>query len=607
MCGIAGHIGREAPSHEAIERTLDCMRYRGPDASGFSQHGLASTQLTLLHSRLSIIDLDERANQPFQRGPCTLVFNGEIYNYLELKVELEGRGHEFTTSSDTEVLLACYLEYGTACVEKFEGMWAFALYDERDQALFLSRDRFGEKPLYFFKDEQGLFFGSEIKALSALSSSRFEINSEHLLRYLVHGYKSLYKTDDTFFRGVERLPPRTNLFVASDGAMRFERYWNPRFEPQDISEAEAVETVRERLLNSMKLRLRSDVPLAFCLSGGVDSGALVSIASKEFSSEVHSFSIIDEDERYNEAPNIQATVRDTGCKNTSIVLQPSTSFDRLRDLIRYHDAPISTISYYIHSFLSEQISSNGYKVAFSGTAADEMFTGYYDHFILHLHEMKGLPRYGERRSEWEEHVKGFVRNPHLSDPQLYDRDPSFRDHVYLNRDAFCDFLVGDFSEQFVEQHYTDSSLLRNRMLNEMFHEVTPVILHEDDLNSMRYSVENRSPYLDMKLFEFLFTVPSELLIKNGYGKYLLREATAGILNDVVRLDRHKKGYNAAIDSVFDFSSPEVRDVLFSDGPLYDYVRRDKVEELLNRDTLPNSFSKFLFNIVNCKLFLEIFS
>ncbi len=604
MCGIAGHIGVNPPDECQIRQALALMRRRGPDCQRYVSIAAAAKQVTLLHARLSIIDLDHRSDQPFTIDGCTIVYNGEIYNYLELRQNLESRGIVFQTSSDTEVLLQYYIHYGESCVDQFEGMWSFAIFDRNRAQLFLSRDRFAEKPLYYFQDEDSFFFASEVKSLAALSGKRFEVNRNHLLRYLVNGYKSLYKKDETYYLGVREIPYGTNLVIKADMKPKFSRYWRPSYTPVAMSLADAIDGTRHHLLESVRIRLRSDVPLSFCLSGGVDSSALVSIASRHFGADVATFSLIDQDERYNEYDNIKATIDDLGCRHTIIDVCQEPSLQRLTDLIHYHDAPVATISYFIHSYLSEAIAKQGYRVVFSGTSADELFTGYYDHFNLHLFEMRNHPEYPQYLSDWQNNTGKFVRNPYLQNPELYFLRQDIRDHIYLNADEFADYLTVPFNEPFTEESYS-ASLLRNRMLNELFHESTPVILHEDDRNSMMYSIENRSPYLDSRLFSFAYSIPAEHLIRNGYGKYVLREAMKGILNDQVRLDRRKKGFNAAINSIIDFESTENRQILLNESPVFDLVDRTKIETAMSMNPKPNSYSKFLFNFINTKIFMEL--
>ncbi len=603
MCGIAGHFGQIPPTREEIINTINAMKNRGPDYQDFCSMQNETSSVTLIHSRLSIIDLDPRANQPFERDGCIVVFNGEIYNYIELREELKKEGIVFKTDSDTEVLIEYYLKYGERCVDYFEGMWSFALYDKRKQTLMLSRDRFGEKPLYYLKNSKGFYFASEVKAIQKLFGKKLTINEKHLYRYIVNGHKSLYKTDETFFDEIKEVPFATNIILTNDDQQEY-TYWTPEYTPKNISEKEAIDGIRHYLSESVKLRLRSDVPLAFCLSGGVDSASLVSIATKILGYDVTAFSIIDSDERYDEYDNIEATVLDTQCKNYKIKLDPkANNIERLESLIEYHDAPVATISYFVHSMLSETIAKEGFKISISGTAADEIFTGYYDHFNLHLYEVKGHPDYEKFLSDWKKYPAKFVRHPYFKKPDLYFNDPNIRDHIYLNNNEFSSYLKTDFKESFTETRYSDS-LLRNRMLNELFHEVVRVILHEDDLNSMKYSLENRSPFLDRNLFEFVYSIPSEYLVKEGYAKYLLRASMEGVLNDKVRLAREKKGFNASINSIIDFNDKKHIEYILDESRIFEFIDKGKIENLLRQKQYSNSFKKFLFNFICTKIFLE---
>lgn len=604
MCGIAGHIGPLAPDPARIQATFRALHRRGPDARGAFQTHEGAASVTLLHTRLAIIDLDTRANQPFRRHGLTLVFNGEIYNHVELRGELEAMGAVFTTRSDTEVLLEAYRHWGEACVDRLEGMWAFAIHDAGRHRLFLSRDPFGEKPLLWRKGADGCHFASEIAGLAALAGERPAVETETVRRFLVNGYKSLYKADTLFHRGVNELAPGCNLIAGGNGDIEIRRYWRPEYRPDaSMTFDQAVDGVRHHLSESMRLRLRADVPIAFCLSGGVDSAALASFAARHHGADVATFSIIDPDPRYDESDNIRATVGDLGCRHQEIRLTQSSDLDRFADLVRYHGKPVATASYYVHSLLSEAMREKGFKVAVSGTGADELVTGYYDHFNLHLHAMRNHPDRQARLQDWQTHLAPIVRNPHLQQPDLYDRDPDFRGHIYLNADVFSDYLTEPFQEDFTEERLSDD-LLRNRMLNELCTEAVPIIVREDDLNSMRSSIENRSPYLDRALCDFAYTIPPEHLIRDGYAKAPLREAAKGVLNDTVRLDRHKKGFNAAFRSLFDIDNPKTRERILDDGPIFDIVRRDRIEAAMKREELPNSFSKFLFSFVSAKLFME---
>jgi asparagine synthase (glutamine-hydrolysing) len=279
----------------------------------------------LVHRRLSIIDLDNRSNQPFKYKNTILIFNGEIYNYIEIRNQLKDLGHIFKTSGDTEVLIHALHEWGTEALVKLEGMWAFAWYDERDNSLILSRDRFGEKPLFIWPKNHGLYFASEIKGLVAIANETPQINDNHLIRNLVNGYKSVYKKKETFFIDIEQIPPSYILKIDSYGKKISYNYWKPKFiENKKMTYLDAVHNTKETLINAVKLRMRSDVPVAFCMSGGVDSNSLISIATKILKYEVHGFTIVNSDARYNEQDLVNQSAKELGIKHTSVELQKKT-------------------------------------------------------------------------------------------------------------------------------------------------------------------------------------------------------------------------------------------------------------------------------------------
>jgi asparagine synthase (glutamine-hydrolysing) len=608
MCGIAGYHGSTPVPPARVEACLALMRRRGPDNL---EHRMwvtpGGTHTCLLHSRLSIIDLDPRANQPMRFGSSWIVFNGELYNYLERRQGLERDGVALRTQSDTEVMLASLFQSGWDVLDDCEGMWAFAVYDEQRGSLSLCRDRFGEKPLYMLRDRSGVYFGSEIKFIAALTGRRLEVNRDHLWRYLVNGYKALYKSPHAFFKDIEELPPATVLHIDADLKSTQRRYWQPACAQDDsMTFEDAVAGAKARLIRSMEIRMRADVPLAFCMSGGVDSSALVSIAKRVFGYDVQGFTIVNTDARYEEWDMVELSVRELCIRHTAVPVTTNEFFPRLRQLIRYHDAPVYTITYYAQWLLMESIAEAGYRIALSGTAADELFSGYYDHHLAYLQEIRGDDALHERSLRaWREHIRPLVRNHFLRDPELFVARPDFRDHIFLDAEGFANYLRFRWAEPFAEQHYT-ASLLRNRMLNELFHEAVPVILHEDDLNAMYFSIENRSPFLDRELFEFCNTVPTRHLVRDGKAKAVLREAVRGIAPDAIIDNRRKVGFNAPILDFLDVTDDSVRAYLLDAGEIFDYVDRAKIEALMARKDLPNSESKFLFYFVNCKMFLEEF-
>jgi len=611
MCGISGYFGPRPPDAARVEATLRLMRRRGPDHQEAREFPVGdSRRLALLHSRLSIIDLEERSSQPFRINQKWIVFNGELYNYKELRAALEREGHAFTTQSDTEVLLRVIDAWGWDGLDRCEGMWAFAVHDEADGSLTLARDRFGEKPLHLYREPGGaLWFGSEVKFIAALSGRRPAVDADHLQRYLVNGYKALYKQPAGFFRDIRELAPGTVLRIDRSGHERAWRYWLPDLDPAaaDLSFEQAAAGVRERLIRSVELRLRADVPLAFCMSGGVDSNALISIAKRELGYDVHGFTIVNTDSRYEEMDEVERSVAELGIRHTAIPLGTRDFLPRLRELVRQHDAPVYTITYYVHWLLERAVAAHGYRISISGTAADEIFTGYFDHHLLYLHEMRNDPAgYAEAEANWRAHILPIVRNPYLQNPRLFIDEPRERRHIYLDSDDFSDCLTRPWREPFSEWQY-NGSLLRTRMLNELFNEATPVILHEDDLNAMYYSIENRSPFLDRALFEYSLRIPTRHLVRDGAAKAVLRASMRGIAPDHILDARRKVGFNAPIEALLDTDDPAVRAELLADGPVFELVRREAIEALLEKRNLPNSRSKFLFSFINAKMFLEEFA
>lgn len=608
MCGISGSIVKSRFDREdLIKKTLSLMRRRGPDNRSHFKLKYNDKVLNLLHTRLNIIDINKRSNQPMTIGEFTLIFNGEIYNYIELRKKLKLKNYSFETNSDTEVLLKSYIEYGENCVNHFNGMWAFAIWNNKKKKLFISRDIFGEKPLYYHLSDKGFFFGSEIKFIKSLSNESFKVNKEHINKNLFYGYKSLCKNNETFFDKIYSLENSTNITIDLNLNLIKRKFWSPKINIDNrLQEKTASNEVKRLLQKSLNLRMRSDVPIAFCLSGGIDSGLLVSLANKKFHKKVSTFSIIDQDYRYNERKNINLILDDLKCDNLKIFLKKKKNlfFKRLKELTNYHDGPISTISYYIHSFLSEEISKKGYKVAISGTGADEIFTGYYDHYLLHLQSIYKHKSFKKNLENWYKFVLPFIRNPNLKDPYLYINDKKNRDNVFESKLGIKNFsrLIKRFN--FTEKNYSNE-LLRNRMLNELFHEVVPIILKHDDLNSMFFSIENRSPYLDKDILEFSLKVPPEILIKNGYQKNLLRSASKRVLLDEIRLDRQKKGFNASINSILDIkNNKNINKIFNKKNPINDFINLKKFKDSIDLKSIPNHYSKLIFSIVTTNFFLE---
>jgi asparagine synthase (glutamine-hydrolysing) len=617
MCGIAGYIGSKIINDSLIYKSLNLLKNRGPDFNDvkkYSSNNKKYKNILFLHTRLRIIDLEKRSNQPFEDGDYSIIFNGEIYNYLEIKNDLISKGLKFHTTSDTEVLLKSYIVYGINFFKKIEGMWSFAIWDKKKSKLVLARDRFGEKPLYYSIHSDGVYFSSDIRVVKCLSEKHYDHNISRLTKGIVCGYKSLYKNPtETFFNNIFQIPQSSYVEIKNDLEFKTKKYWKVEKVNNNFrNDLELIDNARELLFNSIKIRLRSDVPIAFCLSGGIDSGALVSVAAKRFNIKVNTFSILDNlDSRYNEKKNIDIVVKDISSNHHEIniknIRNNTENIERIKRLINYKSGPIPTITYFLHSFLSENISKNNFKVSISGTAADEVYSGYYDHHLQYLYDTRNKKKFHLYKKNFKEFVKPLIRNTSLKNFNLYIKNSHFRDHIYDNSNEFINLLKKDLKIDltFSEKKFS-SSLLKNRSLNELFYETTPVILNEDDTNSMYYSIENRSPFLDSNLVNFLHSIPTEKLIQNGYAKFILRESVKSYLHESVRMDRIKKGFNASITSIFNFSDKKFIDELLDEkSEIFKIFDIKKIKNIFMKDISLNHYSKFIFSFINAKIFLDM--
>lgn len=604
MCGIAGSLGPQPVGTDSIHRAIESLSHRGPDGNGSWQtHTADGGFACLIHTRLSIIDLDPRSGQPMHWDGLSLVFNGELYNYRELRAALERENVPFQTKSDTEVLLKGIWRFGWNFLRSAEGMWALALYDARKGTLSLSRDRFGEKPLWYHRNSGRVTFSSTVSALSEVGGQDFAPDLQRIQRFIVLGYRSVFRDAGTFFEGVEEVPSGYTLHFHSNGVMDKERYWHlPTDNDSKVSFDDAVGVCRSLLQRSLELRLRSDAPLAFSLSGGVDSVVLAGLARRNLDARVHGFTIRNSDSRYEEQREVQAAIEFLELDHTWVDLRPQGFIDAIAAMTQGRTSPVLTLSSFAQYQLMERIHQHGYKVVVGGTGADEIFSGYYDHHLFYLASIDETSR-TEAERHWNERVRTYVRNPFLQDMHAVTRDLKFRRHIYLHADRFNQLLKSPIDTTFLERDL-DSDPLRNRLRNELQFETVPVLLHEEDLNSMAASIENRSPYLDRNLAEYVFSLPTSLLIRRGFAKALLREVGKGFAPSQVLENPRKVGFNVPLAQVIDLKDSQTCEVIFGDSDLWELVDRDAFRSLVNQGTESNSVSKLAFNVLSAKAFLD---
>ena len=389
MCGFVGHIGPIPPSENQISLAKKAICHRGPDHQSVTQIILAPNLiLTLVFARLAIIDKNSNSNQPFIDGDNLFAFNGEFYDYKKIKSN-SSLSKVYTSRGDGEVLFKMLSSSGFSALEDVEGMYAFFFLNRNESTLSLGRDFFGEKPLWKIHNSKNLWFGSEIDSISKLSGVQIKPNIEMINRFLVNGYKSIFKDDKRFILDFKEIAPGTVETFNYDFEIKsitVQNKWKTiKFINQ--SELDIENQIRKILVESLEKRILSDVPIAFCLSGGVDSSSLVAIARRDLGIDVDTFSIITDDIRYNEEKNIDVVVKHLGVRNHKLKFTKENALHELKKIINHRNYPLVTINYFLHSQLMREISNKGFKVSISGTGADEIFSGYYDHHLFFLKEI----------------------------------------------------------------------------------------------------------------------------------------------------------------------------------------------------------------------------
>jgi len=552
MCGICGFFDPTFPRDEAerqLERMLDSIAHRGPDARG----KLWDNGLALGHNRLSIIDLSHDADQPMVMDNLAVVFNGEIYNYMEIRKELSDLGHSFRTQSDTEVLLASYKEWGTNCVEHFVGMWAFVLVDLTSRFIMASRDRFGIKPLYYMTQSGKFYFASEIKTLKLSPIYNNDIDLNQVSRGLQLGWLSF--GNETYFKKVLSVPAAHSLFIqlgpAEISQIKCERYWDINTSSKSTASLQSkIDQFRSMFTESIKLHMRSDVPVATCLSGGLDSSAIVSMVQcLHPDSKYKSFSIYyDGEGDVDERPFIHEVI---GKYPSVIPFYKRPTEEEIRNefhrALFHADVPATGSSFLSQYFLMKLIRENDIKVVLDGQGSDEYLAGYMHSFYRliggELRKGRLIQALGRTRSVADQlglslvatasHLSKSLASSLLSEQKLYR----------LEYQRYFPFLMKDRGDEPpFSLNWSDGTRLDTFLYNLIFNTSLPSLLQYEDRNSMAFSIESRVPFLDHRLVEFAFTLNDEDRINGNQTKYILRRALEGVLPDAITNRKDKKGF-----------------------------------------------------------------
>ena len=606
MCGISGIYSLNGNIQPArIKRMTDCLHHRGPDDEGYvyinlregrgrayaGEKTLAALQLpppdgdagrtcdlVLGHRRLSILDLSPAGHGPmsYKGGKLWITYNGEIYNYLELRNELKVKGYPFQTQTDTEVILAAYDEWGIDCLKHFNGMWAFALVDLEKKRIFCTRDRAGVKPFYYTFDGKRFCFASEIKALLQVDGVKAEPNEQIIADYLFSGY--LDHTSETFFKNIYQLRPGEFLLFEGNRFIT-QSYWD--IEDKEIRFArdqDYTERFFELLQDSIRLRLRSDVPIGTCLSGGLDSSSIVCLANRLMfdgrsidprliGERQKTFSSCFENSTYDERRFIELIIQKTEAEKNYVFPQGERLFEDMSKLIWHQDEPFGSTSIYAQWQVMQTAKSRGVTVLLDGQGGDELLAGYFPSFYFllggrlkrmevfqWLKELKGLQQY-----------HGRLLNQFLPGMLMALFPPSILSWLGALSNRRKGWAAEDFEKKYFRSFPTPGNLedeLNNYLYRLFRFFALPGLLHYEDRNSMAYSIETRLPFLDYRLVEYLFSLPPEQKIKEGVTKVILRRAMEGVLPEQVRNRTDKIG----------FITPE--------GLWLRTVLRDKIDELL---------------------------
>lgn len=554
MCAIAGLIGTRPVNADAVKSMTDLMAHRGPDDAGLWKS--VDGRAVLGHRRLAIIDTSSAGHQPMVIGQQVLTFNGEIYNYLEVAAELRSSGASLETASDTEVLLAAYRQWGSDCLMRFNGMFAFAIYDGDRQRLFCARDRYGEKPFLFHAMQDRFAFASEFKALFALEDVPIRPNTARLVQFLHHPTQGLDDNDATLFEGIHQLKPGHSLELdLKTMRCKTERYWDcrPRKELSNLSEQDAQAQFRELLTDSVRLRMRSDAPLGSCLSGGLDSTAIVCLARQLLGTDVPydaftgRFPGTDADE----GEWADQAIIASGASAHEVAPSQASFRDELPDFVWHNELPVGSASQYAQWCVFRLAGDHNTTVLLDGQGADELLGGYeqmFQPYLESLSESGATERINQEtpliQTRYPMALNSTVQRAGQALPQ------SVRHAIAGITGKGSDVSFGLRSDLARHIRHDDSTVdtpagfhpLTRKLYVESFHTHLPVLLRYGDRNSMAHSREVRLPFCDHRLAEFVLSLPAPHLMGGAETKRLLRRSLTGILPSAIQQRWNKQGF-----------------------------------------------------------------
>jgi asparagine synthase (glutamine-hydrolysing) len=547
MCGIAGVYSTYLNTDCSIVKTMiDTINHRGPDGDGVYQDG----PVVLGHKRLAILDLSKNGLQPMEsedKAYC-IVFNGEIYNYKELRIELEKLGYQFYSDTDTEVILHAYREWGRDCLIRFNGMWSFAIWDTVKQELICARDRFAIKPFVYFYDGLDFIFASEIKALLQHPKIKASPNYQAIYDFIIYG--RVNHTNETFFKDIYQLPAAHYGIVNKNG-MNFFRYW-------DINETNHFTgTIDEAALefyrifeDSVRLRFRSDVEVASCLSGGLDSSSIVCVADRLMNNGqintdhwLNTFSLAFDYPQFDERKWIEMVRNATNINSHFTIPKEEELIASLNHLLTTQEEPFGGTSIFGQYMVMKLIHSQGIKVTLDGQGSDEILAGYLGYADSYFAD---LLQQGDRE-ELNRQVNIYCEKHKLTPSIAIERAEKLLKTGKLGRhiEVNSKYLTPDFAKEYHHEIVLPkkfSSMLQNQLYQDLTSLSIPALLRYEDRNSMAFSIESRVPFLDYRLVEFIFSLPAEMKMNNAVTKVILRKAMHGVIPETIENRQDKMGF-----------------------------------------------------------------
>jgi asparagine synthase (glutamine-hydrolysing) len=546
MCGIVGSISRgPALGVDVFLSMRDILSHRGPDDAGLWSS--TDGRVLLGHRRLAILDLSLRGHQPMHdlSGNLTIVFNGEIYNFVELREELNGSFH-FRSKSDTEVLLAAYDAWGTDCLRHLNGMFAFAIWDQRRQSLFAARDRFGEKPFYYFRNREAFLFASEVKSLLASRLIQSEANNSAVYRYLA--YRETDATHETFLKNVFSLSPAQALvYSPARNTLRTWQYWDldPNRTTRFATDREYAECLLDLLKESVALRLRSDVTVGSSLSGGIDSSSIVGLVSKRVNGNGQTiFSARFDDPSVDEGAYIRRVLERFSITGHSVRPDPLRLLDEMDQFAWHQEHPFSSTSVYAQWCVMRLAQENGVTVLLDGQGADENLAGYVAFHTSYFRDLLRQRRWSALVLAATGHLRSFGVNSLAV--ALAPMLPSWIIEP-LKRSREPLGLRPEFERAWASPPSRVPTKYQSALHDDLYQQLRctmlPKLLRFADRNSMAFSREVRLPFLDHRIVEYLFSTPEDQKIKGTINKRILRRAMRGIVPDEILRRTDKKGFD----------------------------------------------------------------